>query len=49
MNLRLKRSELILGLLVHHRVTPPPPPPPSSKKYVGGTHLYNWVRRDKVE
>ena len=24
-------------------------PTPSSKKCVSGTHLYNWVRRDKVE
>ena len=29
------------GMLVHHRVTP--------QQYLTGTHLYNWVKRDKVE
>ena len=28
-------------MLVHHRVTP--------QQYVAGTHLYTWVKRDKVE
>ena len=28
-------------MLVHHRVTP--------QQYVTGTHLYTWVKRDKVE
>ena len=29
------------GMLVHRRVTP--------QQYVAGTHLYTWVKRDKVE
>ena len=29
------------GMVVHHRVTP--------QQYVAGTHLYTWVKRDKVE
>ena len=29
------------GMLVHCRVTP--------QKYVASTHLYTWVKRDKVE
>ena len=29
------------GMLVHCRVTP--------QQYVAGTHLYTWVKRDKVE
>ena len=32
--------------LVHRRVTPPPPPPQQS---VASTHLYTWMKRDKVE
>ena len=28
-------------MLVYHRVTP--------QQYVAGTHLYTWVKRDKVE
>ena len=27
-------------MLVHHRVNP--------QQYVAGTHLYTWVKRDKV-
>ena len=29
------------GMLVHRRVAP--------QQYVAGTHLYTWVKRDKVE
>ena len=29
------------GKLVHRRITP--------QRYVAGTHLYTWVKRDKVE
>ena len=29
------------GMLVHSRVT--------TQEYVAGTHLYTWVKRDKVE
>ena len=29
------------GMLVHHGVTP--------EQYVASTHLYTWVKRDKVE
>ena len=29
------------GMLVHCRVT--------AQQYVAGTHLYTWVKRDKVE
>ena len=29
------------GMLVHRRVTP--------QEYVAGTHLYTYVKRDKVE
>ena len=31
--------------LVHRRVTPPPPP----QQGVASTHLYTWMKRDKVE
>ena len=30
--------------LVHRRVTPPPP-----QQGVASTHLYTWMKRDKVE
>ena len=29
------------GMLVHSRVTP--------QEYVAGTHLFTWMKRDKVE
>ena len=29
------------GMLVHRRVTP--------QQFIAGTHLYTWVRRDKLE
>ena len=32
--------------LVHRRVTPPPPTP---QQGVASTHLYTWMKRDKVE
>ena len=34
-------NSLLDGMLVYHRVSP--------QEYVAGTHLYTWVKRDKVE